>query len=97
MDTVCDAAGYAQCLVAIESQEEQMLLSHPLVYRFCRIDFAAPQYYIEVRYRGQRAAAYLGSEHSAARLRYEMMARGTVTPCTLQEIARDLCAQAEFF
>ncbi len=59
------------------------------VYRLCVFRFAATQYYVEICRDGERAAAYLGEDASAAHALYARLVRGTVTPCTLCDIVQD--------
>ncbi len=62
-------------------------------YRLCVFRFSAPQYYVDVVLKEERAAAYLGTDEEASRSLYEALVRGFVTPCTLQAIIEDSFSQ----
>ncbi len=58
-------------------------------YRFCAFRFAAPEYYVEILYGDERAAARLGEDYVAAQILFDAIVEGTVTPCTLIDVITD--------
>ena len=58
-------------------------------YRFCAFRFAGPEYYVEITYGAERAAARLGSDYAEAQILFDRLVAGTVTPCTLIDVIAD--------
>lgn len=59
-------------------------------YRFCAFRFAKPEYYAEILYGSERAAARLGEDYAAAQILFDRLVAGTVTPCTLDYVVEDM-------
>ena len=59
-------------------------------YRFCICRFARSEYYAEIVLGDERAAAHLGEDLAAAGRLFDLLVRGTVTPCTLCDIVQDI-------
>ena len=68
-----------------------VLCDRPLRYRLLRCERG---YVIEVRYDGERAAAFAGADLLRAASAYQKIVRGAVTPCTLDDVLADLFAEA---
>ena len=69
---------------------EIVLCDRPLRYRVLRNERG---YVIEVRYDGERAAAFAGADLFRAASAYQKIVRGAVTPCTLTDVLADLSAE----
>jgi hypothetical protein len=59
-------------------------------YRFCTFRFATPEYYVEILFGEERAAAHLGSDYPSAQILFDKLVCGVVTPCTLSDIIEDI-------
>ena len=59
-------------------------------YRFCICRFAHSEYYAEIVLGDERAATHLGEDLAAAGRLFDLLVRGTVTPCTLSDIMQDI-------
>lgn len=77
------------CVLHTLDETKTELLCEEIRYRLCECRFAGCRYYVEVRYREERAAAYVGEDKEKALRLYEMLVKGTVTPCTLEAIVAD--------
>ncbi len=73
----------------IINESERSVRGHALRYRLLRDERG---YYIEVCYRGERAARFAGDDFLLAASAYVSIVRGTVTPCTLADVVSDLLA-----
>lgn len=82
----CTKERTALCALRTNSETVAGEAVHYGLYEGC---FAMPQYYVEIKRGGERAAAYLGEERERAEEIYAALVRGTVTPCTLQAIIED--------
>lgn len=58
-------------------------------YRFCTFRFAEPEYYVEILYGAERAAARLCEDYARAQILFDILVEGTVTPCTLIDVVTD--------
>jgi len=58
-------------------------------YRFCTLRFAGPEYYVEILYGAERAAARLGKDYATSQILFDALVAGTVTPCTLIDVITD--------
>lgn len=71
-------------------KEDRVVLADAIAtYRLCENRFAGAEYYIEILYEKERAAARVGEDADAAHALYESVVCGTVTPCTLADIVQD--------
>ena len=77
------------CVLHPLAEAEAELLGESVRYRLYEGRFAGCRYYVEVTYREERAAAYLGEDKGRAQRLYELLVKGTVTPCTLESIVVD--------
>ena len=59
-------------------------------YRFCAFRFSEPEYYIEILYGTERAAARLGEDYAVSQILFDRLVAGTVTPCTLSYVVEDM-------
>ena len=77
------------CVLHPLAKDQTELLGEKVCYRLYEGRFAGSRYYVEVTYREERAAAYLGEDGAKARCLYDLLVSGTVTPCTLEAIVAD--------
>lgn len=58
-------------------------------YRLCVLRFAGEEYYAEILFEGERAAAHLSWEWESAKRLFDALVKGSVTPCTLIDVVTD--------
>ena len=80
----------AQYKIAVLREELRRVDTRIAHYRLCLSRFAQNEYYVEILFAGERAAASLGTDYADAGAVFERLVCGTVTPCTLFDILQDI-------
>lgn len=75
--------------ISVLREELRRAADKPARYRFCAFRFAEPEYYVEILYGEERAAAHLGEDYAEAQILFDRLVEGTVTPCTLFDVVSD--------
>ncbi len=89
MTTTCLTAQEKLYRIAILREEIRRVGAGLVRYRLCVSRFARAEYYAEIVFGDERAAARLGEDYPAAQLLFDQLVCGTVTPCTLADIIQD--------
>jgi len=76
--------------ISVLREELRRLDAQLIRYRFCTSRFAQPEYYVEIVFENERAAALLGTDYPAAQILFDKLVCGLVTPCTLCDIMQDI-------
>ncbi len=85
-----NVSGYEKLYKICVLREELRCVADKMArYRFCAFRFAAPEYYVEILYGNERAAARLGEDYAASQILFDAVVAGTVTPCTLFDVITD--------
>lgn len=75
--------------ISVLREELRRVADEAARYRFCAFRFAEPEYYVEVLYGSERAAAHLGGDYARAQILFDRLVEGAVTPCTLFDVVTD--------
>ena len=75
--------------ICVLREEKRRVGEETARYRFCAFRFAEPEYYVEILYGAERAAAHLGADYPEAQILFDRLVAGTVTPCTLSDVITD--------
>ena len=75
--------------ICVLREEKRRVGEEMARYRFCALRFAEPEYYVEIFYGTERAAARIGEDYPQAQILFERLVAGTVTPCTLFDVIAD--------
>ena len=90
MNTTTPTSADALYKIVVLHEELRRVDARIVRYRFCLSRFAHNEYYVEILFEGERAAASLGKDYSNAGSLFEQLVRGLVTPCTLSDIIQDI-------
>ena len=90
MNTTCPQNADVLYKIAVLREELRRVDTRIARYRFCLCRFAENEYYVEILFAGERAAASLGKDRLEADTVFERLVCGLVTPCTLSDIVQDI-------
>ena len=90
MNITCPKTADALYKIAVLREELRRVDARMARYRFCLCRFAENEYYVEILFDGERAAASLGKDRLEADAVFERLVCGLVTPCTLSDIVQDI-------
>lgn len=76
--------------ICVLREEQRHVAEQMARYRFCAFRFADPEYYVEILFGAERAAARLGEDYPSAQILFDKLVAGTVTPCTLRDVIEDI-------
>ena len=89
MNTTSTTAWDKLYRISILREELRRVDGRLVRYRFCTSRFARPEYYVEIVFGEERAAAHLGADYPTAQIFFDRLVGGVVTPCTLADIIED--------
>ena len=90
MNTTCPTIADTLYKIVVLREELRRVDTRIARYRLCMSRFVHKEYYVEIFFAGERAAAALGEDYATAGAVFERLVCGVVTPCTLFDILQDI-------